>query len=64
MAKQVEQPTPVAERPDVNPQKAFEAAWNKDPAIRLLVTKTPQVRGGLKPSDTKKARELRQSYGL
>lgn len=64
MAKNTE-PKTIPEKEDVNPELAFQAAWdNNDGQMRLLVTRTGEMRTGLKPSEQTKAREILRDYGL
>lgn len=49
---------------DVNPQLAFAAAWDKDPGMREVLTRTGQLRGGLKPSQMERAKKILEGYGL
>jgi len=58
-------PEPVVELPDVNPQLAFAAAWDKNlDNMRAVLTRTGQVRGNLPPSAIRRAEEIKAKYGV
>jgi hypothetical protein len=58
----VEVPTP---RVDVNPQLAFQAAWDRNTEnMREVLTRTHELRGGLRPSQIDRARRILVAYGL
>jgi len=57
-------PQPAPAETDVNPEQAFKAAWNKDRAIRAVLTIKGKIRGNLKPSQVKEAKAIRDCFGL
>lgn len=59
------QPEPRAAPPkDETPQQSFEAAWTKDQSIREVLTKQHEIRGGLRPSQIERAKDILRQYGL
>lgn len=54
-----------AEKADRTPQQALKDDWaDKHADIGRFITKNGEMRGGLKPSDQEKAKEILKSYGF
>jgi hypothetical protein len=49
---------------DENPDAAFRRAWGNDSRIREVLTAEGGIRGGLRPSEVERAKEILRGFGL
>ena len=65
MAKDKIEETKTVEKPDMTPDQALNADWPaKHKQLAPYITKDGRMRGGLKPSEQVKAKEILKGYGF